>query len=241
VSEEIRNWFEFASWIAASCGLALAVVQLLREMRRSREQRDAELLDRKVDRETREADLKWRRAEAAKRLLDEMVRSQDAMDAITMLDWPGSTFEIPDEAGNLHRCKITRADYRTALNVPKARFSRQDHFICANFDGLLWYFAWIEHHIGTGLAAFEDVRFPADYYIDIMARDADIFSKYMNHYGLDRAASFMRRFPAWAIAIGSTRPPQLGFDDAFRGTTLGNHAGVPTDGRAVAIDTVLEA
>jgi len=235
MTENIRHWIEFGSWIAGGFATILAFIQIIREIRKNREQRSAELSSRDQDRAARQEDLRWKRAQAAKGLMDELLTTSDVVSALRMLDWPGDTIRA-DYLDEKAEFTVSRQDYRDSITVPKAHFSKKDQFICDAFDGLFWFFAIFEHYISIGLVTFEDVRFPPDYYVDILSRDADVFSRYLKHYGLDRASAFLSRFQAWNGALAVSGEPQVGFDDAFRGTTIGHHGGVPTDGRSFQPD-----
>lgn len=134
-------------------------------------------------------ELRWKQAEAAKKLLDEMLTDPDAGNAMRMLDWADTKFEV--EPGL--RVVIEVEDYVKALRISDFDFDDKELYIRDSFDSLFYYMAMIEHYIQSDLVRLEDVLFPLDYYVRIMNENRPVFDAFLNHYKLERAMQFMER------------------------------------------------
>ncbi len=148
-----------------------------------------------LNRRQRAKELRWRQAEAGKKLIDEMLDDKLADAALTMLDSDERTFRHDDQT-----YEVTSADVVAALtlsekgphdNGPKAKFIRD----C--FDSLFFFFAIFEHYIQTELTTFEDVREPAEYYVRELADDKELHIAYIKEVLFRNLPAFMNRFDSW--------------------------------------------
>jgi hypothetical protein len=144
-----RDWLQTLSWIAAVIAIPLALLKYVSEQKQNREQRARELTQSKLE-------LRWKQAEAAKKLLDEMLKDSHAFAAMKMLDWNDIEFEIKP---NL-RLLIGERDYLKALRVSDFEFDDKEQYIRDCFDSLFYSMATIEHYIHSDLVRLEDVAFP---------------------------------------------------------------------------------
>jgi hypothetical protein len=157
-----KDWIQAASWISAVAAGVIGVIKILIELRQSRLQRAQEL--------------RWRKAEAAKSLNDELLSDKGALAATTMLDWDGREFEI--EGGV--KTPITLKDMLTSLRTTNTTFSGPEMFVRDSFDSLFYYLGIFEHYISRGLVDFMDVEQPIEYYVKLMAAnrpEARLFGK----------------------------------------------------------------
>jgi hypothetical protein len=106
-----RDWIQTLSWIGAVIGIVLALLKYVSEHRQNREQRQREL-------EQSQLELRWKQAEAAKKLLDEMLTDTRAVAAMKMLDWNDLEFEVKPGL----KLPVWEEDYVKALRVSNLDF-----------------------------------------------------------------------------------------------------------------------
>jgi hypothetical protein len=175
----VKEWLQALAWAGTAGGLIVAAWKLRSDAHATREQRDR--------------DLRWRQAEAGKKLNDEMMTDVRSWAAMQMLDYSGRTFKLPS---NTH-CTITHSDLATALNASTTILKEKDIYIRDSFDGLFYYLATLEHYISSSLIRYEDVAFPIEYYVPLLGKFKTDAESYLKKYQLVRAQAFLSRFPAW--------------------------------------------
>lgn len=194
ISPNTMSWIQATSWLAAVLAGIFGIVKIVIELRRSREQRDD--------------DLRWRKAQAAKLLNDEMLSHEGAVAVMTLLDWDGRMYEIV--AGT--KVRIDTADMLHSLRVENLVFSPTETFVRDGFDFFFYYCALFHHYISRGLVDFEDLSYPVDYYIGLLSRNRPVFEAYLDEYRFARAKRFLDRFESWrgaaaARSLGSGSAP----------------------------------
>jgi hypothetical protein len=177
-----RDWIQTLSWIGAVIGIVLALLKYVSEHRQNREQRQREL-------EQSQLELRWKQAEAAKKLLDEMLTDTRAVAAMKMLDWNDLEFEVKPGL----KLPVWEEDYVKALRVSNLDFDDKEAYIRDCFDSLFYFMAMIEHYIHSDLVRLEDVAFPLDYYMKIINKNREVLDKFLAHYQLNRTIRFMKR------------------------------------------------
>jgi hypothetical protein len=180
VDTQTKDWIQVISWIGALIGIAIAVLKYVSEQKQNRRQQELQLDQRKLE-------LRWKQAEAAKKMLDEMLTDQGAQAAMTMLDWDDLEFEIKPGV----KANIWEKDYVSALRTKDLDFSDKEAYIRSCFDNLFYYMAMMDHYINSGLVLLEDVVFPLDYYLAIMNRNRNAFHAFLEHYGQTRTLNFL--------------------------------------------------
>lgn len=176
------NWIQAASWGAAVAAGVFGIIKIVFELKLGREQRTQ--------------DLRWRKAQAAKALNDEMLSDVRSQAAMTMLDWDGREFEIKANV----KTKITTVDMLCSLRTTNTMFSEQETFIRDAFDNLFYYMGIFEHSIVRGLVDFLDLEHPIEYYVTILAKNRLVFENYLETYGFKRGLEFLARFEPWQVA-----------------------------------------
>lgn len=147
------------------------------------------------NRRQRVRELRWKQAESAKRLIDEMFHEELSNFATLMLDSWSRMYPIP-QAGEV---KIAWEDILEALKVE--RFANEDpknDFVRDCFDMFFYYLDRFEHLIQAELTTFEDLRTPLQYYVDMMAEDKAVFVPYIQFCKYKNIWQFLERFPNWA-------------------------------------------
>ncbi len=147
------------------------------------------------NREQRARELRWKQAQSAKELIDELFHENFSNFATLMLDSWARTYPVP-QGGDI---TITWEEVLECLKV--GSFQSEDaksDFVRDCFDMLFYYLDRFEHLIQAGLTTFEDLRMPAQYYVDLMAEDKAVFVTYIEFCKYSNIWHFLDRFPSWA-------------------------------------------
>jgi hypothetical protein len=182
VDGNLKDWIQILSWLGAIGGILLAIVNYVSQQRLNRRQRELELEQSKLA-------LRWKQAEAAKKILDEMRADENAASAMKMLDWNDVEFEVAPGKREV----IWEKDYVKALRTKNLDFTEKEMFTRNCFDSLFYYMARMEHYVKSDLVLLEDVAFPLDYYLNTMKRNHEVFENFLTFYGQDRARNFIKR------------------------------------------------
>lgn len=180
--------------VSGAVALVVALITIWRafhEIRNNREQRDRALISHREDREQRQLELRWRRAQAGASLVEKMLADKDAGDAMTMLDWSSRKFEIGDAL-----MIISHKDFPDALRDSRGTFDAKEVFIRDVFDDLFFHLARFEQAVRVDLVTLDDVSLPISYYIAEMAKQRHTFEAYLRAFH-PLALAFVERFPEW--------------------------------------------
>jgi len=180
IGQNLKDWLQAISWIAASIGVVVAFLKFMTEIRAGRIQR--------------ENDLRWKQASAGKELNDEMLKHPEAIAAMQMLDYTSRAYDIPG-----HRpVSITHDDLRFALD-PNNEVKKPHHiYIRDCFDRLFYYMTMLDHYILQTLVRPDDVSYPLEYYIPRLANFKREIELYLNHFKLSRTQKYLSRYPTWS-------------------------------------------
>ncbi len=177
-----QGWIQTVSLVGAVLGIVIAFLKYFSEQRQNRQQRERAL-------EQSQLELRWKQAEAAKKLLDEMLTDTRAVAAMKMLDWNDLEFEVKPGL----KLTIWEHEYVKALRTSNLKFTDKEAYIRDCFDSLFYFMAMIEHYAHSELVRLEDVAFPLDYYMKIINKNRAVFDKFLLHYGLKRTTRMMQR------------------------------------------------
>jgi hypothetical protein len=174
-----KDWLQALAWLATAVGAIVAAFKFRSELRLGRLQR--------------ERDLRWRQAEVGKSLNDEMQTDTRAWPALQMLDSERRDYLIADG----HTTSVSREDVRRALDPTRYVQSEKDDFIRDCFDTLFYFMALMHHYIDTSLISEEDVAYPLEYYVPLLAKMHREVSAYLSEYNLWRTHAYLQRYDAW--------------------------------------------
>jgi hypothetical protein len=174
----LKDWLQAGAWVATAFGVVVTVVKFWSEVKQGRLQRDREL--------------RWRQAQAGKALNDEMQTDEYAWAALQMLDSERRTFKT--STGTV---EVIASDITAALDADAGRGDEKGTFIRDSFDALFYFMAMLEHYISSGLIRPEDVAYPMEYYVPLLAMHEREVSEYLRRYDLWRARTFLERYEAW--------------------------------------------
>jgi len=174
------NPWQVGAWIVAIVGGLIAAGLAIWQAAQNRQQRALEL--------------RWKQADSAKHLIDEIFHDEFSNCATLMLDSWDRAYPIPGAS----KVKIPWEDVVRALKVQS--FDTEDLksiFVRDCFDTLFYYLDRFEHFIQVGLTTFEDLRMPTQYYVDMMAEDKALFVSYIKYCKYTNIWQFLDRFPKW--------------------------------------------
>jgi hypothetical protein len=178
LDQSLKDWLQAGACYAA-IGLFVTVIKFWSEFRESRLQR--------------ERDLRWRKAQAGKSLNDEMQEDEYAWAAMQMLDSEHREFKLPSG----ETATITKAAIATALDPAICSNDEKDTYSRYCFDTLFYFLAMMEHYISSTLILEEDVAYPIEYYVPLIATFRPQIAAYLERYGLWRTRLFLERYKAW--------------------------------------------
>lgn len=176
----LKDIFEVGAWAAAIVGGGVAAFAAIIEMRANIKQRFAEL--------------RWRRAKAAKEILDDIHHHQRASSACTMMDWHEGAHEYEIQPDVRH--KISYPQIIAALRKGQTQCKdAHEVFIVDCFDWFFYFIDRIEHYIRSGLVDYEDVAPVFKPYASKMQSDWDVFRAFTEARGYESAIAFWNRYP----------------------------------------------
>lgn len=182
LDQGLKDFLQAAAWVAAALGALVAAAKFWSELRLGREQRAREL--------------RWKQAEAGKNLNDEMLTDPEAWPALQMLDHERK--EFPLASGETVR--ITDEDLRRALDPSLQTEDEKDMYIRRCFDSLFYFMTLLQHYIKITLILPEDVAFPLNYYVPLLAKLSPVVARYLKAFDTGQAQAFLERYPAWTAA-----------------------------------------
>jgi len=183
----VKDWLQALAWFATAIGVLVTALKALSELEATRLQR--------------EQDLRWRQAEVGKALNDEMQVDKLAWPALQMLDSDSRTYKT--RAGS--EVEVAQRDISPALDPAGGRDDEKSEFVRDAFDTLFYFMAMFEHYTASGLVRAEDVAYPMEYYVPLLANHYDAVSRYLTRYNLWRTTKFLDRYQAWRSASEAVR------------------------------------
>lgn len=177
--EQSLTWIRASSWLVASIGGSVAAFKAIFELRENRFQKEREL--------------RFKQAEAGKKLLDELFDDKEAMRALNMLDF---NFMIhKDEDGN--GIPVNRNEIPEAIQNIDGQEDPKTVMIVRSFDALFYCLNLFEHFIEVGLTKEEDLAVPMEYYAKLLAENKSVYVEYIRKNTYLKSLSFLNRFSDW--------------------------------------------
>lgn len=173
-SEIVKNLKDWAEIVALPAAF-LTAIKAIYEIRESRKLRAEEL--------------RWKRANAAKELLDDIHNHELEKEAVHMLDWCNGQAEYEISPGQ--KAIISYADVLAALEKNTAYSPNpKDAFIRDCFDWFFYRVDRIQHYINRGLIDFEDVRAVFKIYAKEISTNWKIYDAFLTFHDYDLARLF---------------------------------------------------
>ncbi|HRF81102.1 MAG TPA: hypothetical protein PL070_13570 [Flavobacteriales bacterium] len=189
-----KDWIQSLSWAASALTLVFSALKFfLFDRKRDLQQRTDELSQRKVESDLRDEDMRWRRVETGKKLVDDLLASKRCRCARKLIDYPGGRVFVV--GGN--KVLLKESDSIKALDVSNVNLSTNDHFIRDCFDNFFYHIAILEHWIQQELVDLNDVKYPVEYYVRALKRNQNLWpiaEAYLEKFKFIKAQEFMRHF-----------------------------------------------
>ena len=183
MSQSFKDWIQVVSWVVLSVGGLVAAFKAIYEMQQNREQR--------VD------ELRWRRANVAKEILDELFSNPHSQNATLILDWSDRQREFEIKKGNSQT--ISYGEVLAALGkAQQSAFDDKEVFITDCFDCFFYLIDRIENSVRLKLISFEDVDAPLRRYAKKIRVHRETYENFMKSHGYTLAIEFFKRFDAMA-------------------------------------------
>lgn len=174
IVSNLKDWAEIIA-LPAAFFTAIKAVYEIRESRKLRAE-----------------ELRWKRANAAKELLDDIHNHELEKNAVHMLDWCNGQAEYEISPGQKE--SISYADVLAALAKNTAHSpSPKDAFIRDCFDWFFYRVDRIQHYINRGLIDFEDVRAVFKIYANEISTNWKIYDAFLTFHDYDLARLFFLR------------------------------------------------
>ncbi|HKW63917.1 MAG TPA: hypothetical protein VJN89_15305 [Candidatus Acidoferrum sp.] len=174
IVSNLKDWAEIIGLPAAFFAASKAVY----EIRESRKLRAEEL--------------RWKKANSAKELLDDIHNHELEKSAVRMLDWHDGQAEYEISPGQ--KATVSYADVLAALakNGSELR-DRKDVYIRDCFDWFFYRVDRIQHYIDRDLIDFDDVKPVFRIYAREIEKHRKIYGAFLNFHEYDLARSFFLR------------------------------------------------
>jgi len=175
----LKDWGQLLGYFVAVPAAILGFAKAFYEIGATRKQRAEEL--------------RWKQAQAAKELLDDVHHDKLASQAIHMMDWADGSaeYEIRDELSVV-------VNYPTVLNALALNQGESCDEQCAYirdcFDWFFYRVDRIEHDIRRGLIQFEDVQEVFKVYAREVGYHEDVFNSFLRFHEYNLAREFFERF-----------------------------------------------
>jgi hypothetical protein len=144
----------------------------------------------------RSRDTRWKQAELARKLFDEIFDFETSNNALIMIDEFSEAFQISGGED----ISVSFADIDAALTVPIKDHSNKAKFIRRSFDALFYYLERMERSIQIKVVKFDDIGNPADYFVERLALHKRFITAYLDFTKYSGALAFLERFPSWTKA-----------------------------------------
>jgi hypothetical protein len=175
-----KDWVDLVTLIGgvvAVIGGLIAAFKTIQELQQSRRQRDEEL--------------RWKQANVAKQLLDELFGHEYSENAVLMLDWNKSKREyvVGDES-----LIISYEDVLTALTKEQSdSLSEKEIYIRECFDFFFYFIDRIKHYININLTNFEDIKAPLKPYAKKINSHREIYYSFMQAQEYEYAEKLIKQ------------------------------------------------
>ncbi len=167
------NWVEVTKWFVETGSFAVAIFTAWAGFEKAH-------TDRKEALEQSKRDLRWRQTVEAQSAIRRMYSDEFAQNAMTLLDWNGSSFQIQPDL----RESIGWGEMRDALRIANLEFKPKEVFVRNCFDGLFHNFQLIEQQIKNKMFRIDEVTYPIAYYSSKIMNEANwpAFNAFLTEY-----------------------------------------------------------
>ena len=198
--QQLKDWGQLAGYFIAVPVALVGLGKAVYEISANRKQRASEL--------------RWKQAQAAKELLDDIHNHERTKQAVHMMDWVDGSAEYrirPDLGVVISYSEVLQALSRN--NGEKC--DEKETFIRDCFDWFFYRVDRIEHYIQRELIQFDDVKGVFRFYARQVRSHQDLFRSFLGVHEYELARKFFERYSDAEIAAASamkkggpqSRPP----------------------------------
>jgi hypothetical protein len=176
---QIKDYFQIIAWLVASIGGVIAAFKAIVEVQRNRKQREIEL--------------RWKQAQLAKEILDEIEDDSLIQNAKKLIDWHEREYEVRKD----HIETITQEEVLNSLKKGAASLkslSEKEKFIIECLEEFFMRFERLEHLIVINLIEFDDISDPLYWWVKSMNLNRSDYEKFLKKYEYGQAINFLNRF-----------------------------------------------
>ncbi len=148
----------------------------------------------KQNRIQRHLDWRWKQANTAREMLNDMLASAQAHEATLMMENSGETYRI----SATEQATISFDDVRESLRSDGVHFSKKEQYIRDCADAFLFHVELMEQAIRNELITFKDIKFPMENYLAALRKN-DLYHAYTQYTKANEyknADRFFGRFQA---------------------------------------------
>src|SRR4030095_15406617 len=138
----------------------------------------------------RQEELRWRKANLAKDVLNKMWDDALISEATLMLDRSTRDYVIKDGVTS----KITGKEVWTALRSEPVNYTDTEKYVRECFVKLFGTMQEIEHYLSIDLIEFADIEYPFRHLVTKLEVEHDVIHAFLTRFEFDKAESFMERF-----------------------------------------------
>lgn len=143
----------------------------------------------------RRKELRWKQAELARKLLDDLFANDDSGQGLDMLDGVKRRYKgFDDQAIDVNPADAVAT---VAKSLSGGDLDDREAKILFCVDIVLYFFNRIEGSLSSKLVLFLDVKTPCEYYVGLIACHKGVFSRYMEQAKYASVVHFCERFSAW--------------------------------------------
>jgi hypothetical protein len=181
--EVMKTWGQLVAWAAAVVVAVYTVYKGNRELHASTAQRNA--------------DLRWKKASAAKELLGDIHKNRWAPTAVQIMDHGSVPCDYEPDAKTKIRINFEGAV--KLLGKPQEECNTEEAFVRDCFDWFFFSVDQIQHYIDRNLIEFEDVAPVFKPYAKKLAPNREVHESFMKYHDYDLALKFWRSFPEYVF------------------------------------------
>lgn len=176
---DIKDYFQIVAWLVASIGGVIAAFKAIVEVRLNRRQREIEL--------------RWKQAQLAKELLDEIEENILIRNAKNLIDRPEYEYHVGENQTEI----ISQEEVINSIGKEVeslVHLNAKEKFTIECLEELFMKFERLEHLIVIQLIEFDDICDPLYWWVKVMTQKHNNYEEFLVKYEYGQAINFLNRF-----------------------------------------------
>ena len=176
---DIKDYFQIVAWLVASIGGVIAAFKAIVEVRLNRKQRESEL--------------RWKQAQLAKELLDEIEENSLIRNAKNLIDRHEYEYYVREnQIEIIHHEEVLDSLNKEVESL--VSLNEKEKFIIECLEELFMKFERLEHLIVIKLIEFDDICDPLYWWVKVMNQRHNNYEEFLVKYDYGQAINFLNRF-----------------------------------------------